>query len=435
MLAALSSNMMLFFGRLVLAKYDMEAMNAAASIVLICNIFQIAGLSITTIAEIFVGQHNGAKQFQQVPNSIWQMIWFSLSLGLLFIPVAFWGGEYLVIEKFKLLGIPYFKITMLFGFLVPLLGALASFFVGIGNTVPLIISAVIANIINGFLNIILVFGWNNLITPLGINGAAIATGVALLVQVIFLFGVFYNSSNHKIFHTRLPRFDILQMIKCLKIGTPNALGRILEIAGWATLIAYLSKKGDDYITVQTLCHSLIIMFMFTVEGLSKGVTAMTANAIGQESLRSINIIVRSAMHILSVILLILWIVLWYAPEQTILKLMNQTQFIDQNLIHQVSLAFKGLWIYFSFNGLSLIIWGVLTAGGDTRFIMWTNTLSTWLFAVIPTYIWVTYFPSTAAVPFQYVAPIYGILGFIIVALRFHNQSWLKVNVTNTQQLK
>jgi MATE family multidrug resistance protein len=128
-------------------------------------------------------------------------------------------------------------------------------------------------------------------------------------------------------------------------------------------------------------------------------------------------------------------VLWYAPEQTILKLMNQTQFIDQNLIHQVSLAFKGLWIYFSFNGLSLIIWGVLTAGGDTRFIMWTNTLSTWLFAVIPTYIWVTYFPSTAAVPFQYVAPIYGILGFIIVALRFHNQSWLKVNVTNTQQLK
>jgi MATE family multidrug resistance protein len=78
MLASLSSNMMLFFGRFVLAKYDMDAMNAAASTVLVCNVFQIAGLSITTIAEIFVGQHNGAGQFARVPNSVWQMIWFSL---------------------------------------------------------------------------------------------------------------------------------------------------------------------------------------------------------------------------------------------------------------------------------------------------------------------------------------------------------------------
>ncbi|MDP3935541.1 MAG: hypothetical protein Q8Q56_00900, partial [Alphaproteobacteria bacterium] len=49
MLVALSSNMMLFFGRMVLAKYDIHAMNAAASTVLICNVFQVAGLSITAM--------------------------------------------------------------------------------------------------------------------------------------------------------------------------------------------------------------------------------------------------------------------------------------------------------------------------------------------------------------------------------------------------
>lgn len=434
MLSALSSNMMLFFGRFVLAKYDMDAMNAAASTILVCNIFQIAGLSITTIAEVFVGQHNGAGNLNRVSNAVWQMIWFSLILIFIFIPIALWGGEYLIAKKFRILGLPYFQITMLFGFLVPLLGALTSFFVGTGNTMPLIISAVIANMVNGFLNITLVFGWGALISPMGVNGAAVATGIALFLQVLFLFAVFWSPFNNGKYKTRLLHFDIFQMLQCLKIGAPNALGRILEIAGWATLVAYLSTKGDSYITVQTLCHSLIIMFMFTVEGLSKGVTAMVANAIGQGALRSVNQIVRSAANVLIIILIILWIVLWYAPEETLLKLMNQTQFLDRDLIQQVSLAFKGLWVYFAFNGLGLIIWGVLTAGGDTKFIMWTNTLSTWFFAVIPIYIWVAYFPSTAAAPFQYVAPIYGALGFLIVAVRFYNQQWLKVNVKMAQSI-
>lgn len=176
------------------------------------------------------------------------------------------------------------------------------------------------------------------------------------------------------------------MLECLKVGFPNALSRMIEIAGWATIVAYLSTIDERYVTVQTLCHSLIIMFMFAVEGLSKGITAIVSNAIGQGSYWAINTVVKSAGNILIVILAGLWFVLWYAPESTILKVMNQAQFVDLELIRYVTLAFKGLWVYFAFNGLGLIVWGVLTAGGDTKFIMWTNTLSTWLFAVIPTYL-------------------------------------------------
>ncbi len=123
--------------------------------------------------------------------------------------------------------------------------------------------------------------------------------------------------------------------------------------------------------------------------------------------------------------------LWYAPETTILKVMNQAQFVDPELIRYVTLAFKGLWVYFAFNGLSLIIWGVLTAGGDTKFIMWSNTISTWMFAVVPTYVWVENFPATPAVPYQYIAPVYGFLGFVIVAIRFYSKSWLKLNLSKS----
>jgi Na+-driven multidrug efflux pump len=170
------------------------------------------------------------------------------------------------------------------------------------------------------------------------------------------------------------------------------------------------------------------MFMFTVEGLSKGVTAIVSNAIGQGAYWAINPVVKSAGNILVVILAGLWFVLWYAPEATILKVMNQTQFVDPELIHYVTLAFRGLWVYFAFNGFCLIIWGVLMAGGDTAFIMWSNTISTWVFAVIPTCVWVSSFPSTPAIPYQYIAPAYGFLGFLIVALRFYSKRWLKLNL-------
>ena len=428
MLVALSSNMMLFFGRMVLAKYDIHTMNAAASTVLICNIFQIAGLSITAMAEVFVGQNNGAGNFKQVPSAVWQMIWLSLAMLFVFVPIALWGGEFLIANKFQALGLGYFQITMLGGFLVPLLGALASFFVGTGKTAPLIVSAVISNITNAYLNIALVFGIDGLIPPMGANGAAIATVVALGVQVLFLAGVFVNHSNHSIFKTRCPTFDKRQMLECLKVGYPNALSRMIEIAGWATIVAYLSTIDESYVTVQTLCHSLIIMFIFAVEGLSKGITAIVSNAIGQGAYWAINTVVKSAGNILIVILMGLWFVLWYAPEATILKVMNQAQFVDPELIRYVTLAFKGLWVYFAFNGFSLIIWGVLTAGGDTKFIMWCNTISTWAFAVIPTYVWVANFPATPAIPYQYVAPVYGFLGFVIVAIRFYSNGWLKLDL-------
>lgn len=428
MLVALSSNLMLFLGRIVLARYDIHAMNAAASTVLVCNVFQIAGLSMTAMAEVFVGQHNGAKNYTDVPTAVWQMIWFSFALLVVFIPVAVWGGNFLIPDAFKELGTPYFKITMAGGFLVPLLGALASFFVGTGKSVALIISAMIANVTNAYLNIVLVFGINDIIPPLGAEGSAIATVVALLLQVCFLFAVFLGSSNHRTYNTAHPTLNLSQMFACLKLGIPNAVSRMIEIGGWAIIFAYLSTIREDYVTVQTICHSLIIMFMFWVEGLSKGVTALVSNAIGQGDSAAIKRIVRSAIHILAFILAVLWVILWQAPQQTILKMMNEGQFIDPDLIRYVTLALKGLWVYFAFNGITLIFWGVLTAGGDTRFIMWANTLSSWLFAVLPTYIWVAYFPSTPAVPYQYIAPMYGGLACCIMLFRFYSHRWMKLNL-------
>jgi len=88
-LSILSVNMMLFFDRLILARYNTGAMNAAVLAWLIFSIFQLGTIGIASIAEVFVGQYNGAKKLNKMGEPVWQMIWFSLMTGFIFIPIFF----------------------------------------------------------------------------------------------------------------------------------------------------------------------------------------------------------------------------------------------------------------------------------------------------------------------------------------------------------
>ena len=47
-------------------------------------VFIYGGIGIASIAEVFVGQFNGAKEYLKVASLVWQMIWFSLATSVIF---------------------------------------------------------------------------------------------------------------------------------------------------------------------------------------------------------------------------------------------------------------------------------------------------------------------------------------------------------------
>src|SRR5687767_7282451 len=85
-LSMLSINVMIFIDRLILAKYDTRAMNAAVVAGLIFSIFQYGMMGIAGVSEVFVGQFNGAQKLRRIGEPIWQMIWFALLTIFIFIP-------------------------------------------------------------------------------------------------------------------------------------------------------------------------------------------------------------------------------------------------------------------------------------------------------------------------------------------------------------
>jgi MATE family multidrug resistance protein len=206
MLTALSGNLMIFMDRLLLCRYVPDAMVAVSTVGMVFTIFQFAGISVASIAEVYVGKYNGANEGDKIGPLVWQMIWFSLITAIVFIPVGLFCGKLFLPEEYYHHGLLYFKTIMIFGPLFPLVAALSSFFIGQGKVKIITLSTLVVNIINIIFAYVFIFGIEGVIPAMGTFGAALALGFSILLQAIFLFAVFINK-----------KYRILNNTGCFKL--------------------------------------------------------------------------------------------------------------------------------------------------------------------------------------------------------------------------
>ena len=116
MLSMMSGSLMLFLDRLLLARYSIDALNACVNAAMIAAALQFAFLTTSAIAEVFVGQYNGASQYKKIAEPVWQMIWFSLLSVFVFLPLGLFAGPLFFFDPlYAPLEVEYFKWLMYFG--------------------------------------------------------------------------------------------------------------------------------------------------------------------------------------------------------------------------------------------------------------------------------------------------------------------------------
>ena len=80
------------------------------------------------------------------------------------------------------------------------------------------------------------------------------------------------------------------------------------------------------------------------------------------------------------------------------------------------------WIFFIFDGLTWLFAGILTAGGDTRFIMIANAVNSWFFAVTPMHIAVVWMKSPPKISWVIIA-CYSFINALLFFLRYKQGKW------------
>lgn len=426
MLGLLSTSLMVFADRLFLARYSIAALNASATSTMAVYVVLIIPLITAGISEVFVGRSHGASKMRDVGKAVWPMLWLSIVTLPFFLlcaqilPLFFFtgtGNEILETEYFQWLiyFAPAFCSTI----------ALTGFFIGIGKVTTVTWCALVGNVVNIGLDILLIFGYG-IFPEMGVKGAAIATGLSQVTQTFFLGITFLKKSSRETYGTGEWQFNFNYFKESIRIGVPAGLGRFLELISHFVFFRIVLLSGSESLTIITVIQSLYLLMSFIIEGLSKGVSSISANLIGgKQGEDLINKVLRSAFILqcmFSGLLFAVW--MRFAPSLLSIFFSEQDIFFMQNPQLRETAFYALFWmsIFFLFDGFSWIYVGFLTACGDTKFLLYAGFALNWLSYILPSYLVLGLAGGTAADGWMLIA-MYAIITYFTYRWRYKLGAW------------
>ncbi len=425
MISFMSTFVMLFVDRIFLAYYDQEALNAAAMSGTLAWSFIVAWLTLGSLTEVFVSQYNGAKRYLEMGQPVWQMIWFVVpaifffAFSGLFLSEMIYPGVEATYQR------DYFTWLMPCGPFALALSSLSAFYIGRGRGKIVKWLSILGNVINVGLDPILIFGVKGFIPSMGVKGAAIATVLGYIVQTVVIFGFFLSKRNKERYGTHDFTLRPSLLKQCLKIALPPSVFSGFEVLAWAVFYSMMAKAGPSHIFVCSVSQSIEMLFLFFCFGLEKGVAAIAGNLIGAGKQELLKKLIVSAFKLIGFFAIFLSIFTIIYPDPLIDLFMNQQSgegvlAIDHRSTIKTSLIFLGLYIVIE--SVRWLYSGILTAAGDTFFLMLIGTLSIWIFLLVPTYFIIL--QGKQSILFAFVIWVaFSIISTSLIYLRFRNGAW------------
>jgi MATE family multidrug resistance protein len=216
-------------------------------------------------------------------------------------------------------------------------------------------------------------------------------------------------------------------MKCICIGLPSSLAHTIEIFAWAVFFMMLTSVGKEHITVISVAQSIFFLFTFMTEGISKGATAIAANMIGAGKESSVWKLLSSGIRLYIVVFFALGIILVVNPAPLI-HLFISPDDANGNVYQLIASSCIWVWLFFLFDGIHWLVVGLLTAAGDTKFVLKVGSTTIWLFALLPTYVLVVLLDYRADLAWAMTA-FYGLVVCSIYLWRFQSESWKGISIT------
>ncbi|MDR2377678.1 MAG: hypothetical protein LBD54_02920 [Puniceicoccales bacterium] len=367
-LSAATGCLLVVSDRLFLSRYSPEAFNAiVACIPCYWGILDIA-MSIVGIAGVLVGRYNGAKKYSQIGPVVWQMLWFSM---LLWIPIHFVLVPLLphfLAESVRELGSVYLRITFYFlPIACAVFGAIAFFFTGRGHTRVVLWVTLISFFSNLAADWILIFGWGP-IPAMGIAGAAWGTGVAVSTSFILLFALFLRQQHRQTYRTGDLSLRWELWGQCLRIGSPNALTRLINSFLWAWMMQLcVQYTSAEEFLLYGMAMTVYVAFFFLIEGTGAGVTTVDSNAIGARRWDTVARNTRSWVLLSFIFCGFLSLFMVFYPEP--LFRLFAIDLRSGNLRPLIREFFGWAWLLFFAEFFHFNFYSMITAFGDTVFRM------------------------------------------------------------------
>ncbi len=424
---------MFLVDRLVLANYSMESVIALTAAGTAFAAISMGVHSIVSISQVFAAQYNGAGKLSRVASPVWQMIWLSFGLNIVAIPLAEILPEYILAPLVREQGAVYFSWAMYFLLPTCFVYALNSFFTAIGKTEIVTFGAILANVINAVLCVVLALGYGGYVEPMGIKGAILSTIIAETFEATVLFVIFLSRGYRQKYGTLNWTYDAKLFWECIRIGLPSSVTAMVELGAWVVVSYIIATISLVHVATFSVFHAMFVFVAHLIHGVERSVSTVVANALGSRKIAHVHNALRHG-----IIFMLACIVLVFSPiilfpdaiiSQFLCKSMSPAEY------HQIMTAVQSAMVlvalYAAVDGIAWIYAGVLTAAADTRFIMLANSINAWVFGVLPIFFIAIYASIDPA--YTWVSQSGFVVANILVFVwRFNKGHWKKVNLADDE---
>lgn len=326
-----------------------------------------------------VSRLTGAKQYQEVSKVIVVscVIAFVMSLpftaaGILYPQLIFqlMGASPDVVKN----GVVYYQILSLTIPVIFIEMAIYTSFNAIGDTKTPLKIVLAANIINTVLDYLLIFGKLGF-PQLGIKGAAIATAISYFVS----FFIYLYAINRKV---RLEaNFETGYITRILSVSIPAGIERVFTYASFLFFVKLIADYGTYVLAGYQV--GLRIEGLAFMPGFGFTIAAMTlvGQSLGAGSPQEAERLAWKTTKVASVFMGVMGVFMVAVPEYVAMVFTDSPDVVDEaaKYLRVVGLTQVPLAVGF-------VLSGALRGAGATRTTMAINSLSLWLFRIIPAYV-------------------------------------------------
>lgn len=309
----------------------------------------------------------------------------------------------------------------------PIIGitsAFTGFLSGIRSTKIIMITTLIPNFLNIFLNYLFIFGKFGM-PVMGIKGAALGTllanGTAPIILIIYILNS-KSIQKYQVFHFK--KLDLIMIKKIVKFSYPAALQNGAAFAIFLLYQSMVGGIGTVYLAATHIVFSMYRINKTIAGGLARGASILTGNALGVNDYKKANEIIIAMEKIAAVVgLLILGSVLIF-PQYIVSIYTTDEQTITIGII---ALRFFAIFFFAEVMGFSLEI--IFQNIGWSKYVLMSEVITNVLFILTMT--WLTTSVFSFGIYGAWLSfGLYQLFHALILIFGYFSKKWEKIVIEN-----
>ena len=344
--------------------------------------FSVMGMGMVYGIDPLISQALGAGDRVRARRVMWQGVWLALIVAAVLTVILLAGAAALpyIGSESELVAPARTYLLIRVAGLVPFLlfFVVRAYLQAHGNTRPLLVSMIVANVFNVAADIAFVFGIPGWIPAMGVAGAALATVLCTIVQLAIVGMAVRAMKVPEHFDHRYSREEVWL---ATKVGLPVALQMGAEVGIFALVALLASRLG----TLHLAAHQLVIglaSFTFTV---AMGVAAAGSVRVGLGVGARDALATRFAGHVSFIagglVMGVSALAFALFPRPLSRLITNQESVITVAIPLMLVAA-----VFQLSDGIQAVGAGVLRGAGDTKYAFYANIVGHWCIG-LPVALW------------------------------------------------